>query len=103
MEYSNELHNSLRMDSNEIPPNSSIGNFKNQWLICLLDEIDRLQKLHEWIPVSERLPEVKKDTLFLCKFKDAQDNWKIDTKTFWAASGQFSGSCQIVYWMELPK
>jgi len=66
-------------------------------------EITRLQSEARWIPVEEKLPDVKKDTLFLCKFKDAQDNWKVDTKTFWAASSQFSGSCQIAYWMELPK
>ena len=93
MEYSKELHDKIIAHPTR---------FEYETLV-LLKEIDRLTKLHEWILVSERLPEVKKDTLFLCKFKDAQDNWKIDTKTFWAASGQFSGSCQIVYWMELPK
>jgi hypothetical protein len=97
MEYSKEYIKNAKRDA------LMSHNKSSDRLFNALCEIDRLNKLHEWIPVTERLPEVKKDTLFLCKFKDAQDNWKVDTKTFWAASSQFSGSCQIAYWMELPK
>jgi len=37
---------------------------------CLLDEISRLQKLHEWIPVSERLPEENDPVLTIYSARD---------------------------------
>jgi len=69
----------------------------------LNQEITRLQSLTRWIPVEEKLPDVKKDTLFLCQFRDAQGNWKVDTKTFWAESHMFSGSRKVEYWQPLPE
>jgi len=108
MEYTKELHNAIKgldfsADSIKIfVPGSGI--IRTQQLIpCLLAEITRLQSLTQWVRVEDRLPEVKKNTLFLCQFRDFQNNWKIDTRTFWADSKSFSGSCKVEYWTPLPE
>jgi hypothetical protein len=99
MEYSDLLHNEIEFyahkdDAFYIPSDKALA---------LLNEITRLQSEARWIPVSERLPEVKKDTLFLCAFKDFQDKWKVDTRTFWADSQLFSGAGEVTYWQPLPQ
>jgi hypothetical protein len=69
-------------------------------LFDALCEIERLQS--QWVSVTERLPEVKKDTLVLCQFRDFDDKWTVDTKTFWVSSRSFSGACKVEYWQPLP-
>jgi hypothetical protein len=91
MEYTKELHEQIERS---LPSEQT-------WI--LLSEIKRLQSLTQWVRVEDRLPEVKKNTLFLCQFRDFQNNWKIDTRTFWADSKSFSGSCKVEYWTPLPE
>jgi hypothetical protein len=65
-------------------------------------EITRLQSEARWIPVSDRLPELKTDDLVLCVIKnDMRGTW-VDTRTFWVASKLFSGSSQVTHWKYLP-
>jgi len=46
------------------------GYFHDFEVECLLKEIERLQKLHEWIPVSERLPEENDPVLTIYSARD---------------------------------
>ena len=100
MEYSKDLHDQYAKAIRQKAAGTiyiGVGELE-----AILSEITRLQSEARWIPVSERLPEVKKDTLFLCAFKDFQDKWKVDTRTFWVDSKYFSGSCKIEFYMPLP-
>lgn len=58
----------------------------------------------EWILSSERLPDVKEDTLFLCAiWSTIYNQYFVDTRTFWHVSQMFSGAFQVHYWMPLPE
>lgn len=64
MKYSKELHDSVRRNKDgKVTFVINEGGYFKQYNIAeiaqvLLDEIERLQEEHKWIPVSERLPEM---------------------------------------------
>jgi hypothetical protein len=111
MKYYPELLNIYKITLDEYDKRSPIPEgkmlilpFPAKEIRALVNEIDRLQKLHEWIPVEEKLPDVKKDTLVLCVtyYKHSDQNM-IDTRTFWADSQLFSGAGEVTYWQPLPQ
>jgi hypothetical protein len=88
----------------ELPQENMLGAhyFWSDCVAYLKAEITRLQSEARWIPVSERLPELKTDDLVLCVIKnDMRGTW-VDTRTFWVASKLFSGSSQVTHWKYLP-
>lgn len=67
-------------------------------VIALLDELERLQSENRWIPVSERLPDVKgeylcylKPDMFTCFFGDS-----------WDGNLAFRSVIQPTHWRPLP-
>jgi len=102
MEYSKELRDMLLR--NEV----GIGNFSiDNEIINLKDathiliaEIDRLQKLHEWIPVnSETMPEIDVDVLILTKAGNITIGWVCSVNGDWTDS---SDDVTVTHWQPLP-
>lgn len=59
------------------------------------------REAHRWIPVSERLPEVKKDTLFNCVIITPGYKPRAQTRTYWVDMG--FGDPHITHWQPLPQ
>ena len=68
MEYSKELHRQTQevFDSGEWNKNTEVISKLLHNIPVFLAEIDRLNKLTQWVPVSERLPECKKSVFVSC-------------------------------------
>ena len=99
MEYTDELFENYAKVVSRTPAGEiriGVGELE-----AFLREITRLQSEARWIPVSQ-LPEVKKDTLFLCAIRNEIKGVWSDTRTFWAESKRFSGSSDVTHWMPLP-
>jgi len=91
MEYSKELHEKLRK-------NPFDGIWEYNAIPCLLAEIDRLTKLTQWIPVSERLPEEEKNVLGTNTKSKAVDSCCY-ADGFWWQDGH---KVIVTYWIEFP-
>lgn len=66
---------------------------------ALQARIDALEAKLRWIPVSERLPEVRHDRLYLCWIDNGIREPYWDNRTWFAAWKQFSGD-GVTHWMD---
>lgn len=73
---------------------------QSQWLTRVIEEINTMPKVGEWIPVEEALP--KEDGWYLVQYdKPLFGNMLIDVVGY--DDRGFLGVCEVVAWQPLPK
>jgi len=99
MEYSELLRNEIEFYAHKDP----MFVYSSAKALALLAEIDRLNKLTQWIPVSERLPEVGEVVLW------SHPEWKRSKEGYLTATGRLKvwGGEYVRYskakWQPLPE
>jgi len=105
MEYTKELHKRMREQTQwkkAFPTQQNEG----AEVKCLLDEIDRLQSLTQWVPVTESQPEIGEVVLvckddyapIVCEYSDMYDYSR-------CGQGDFilhGDVIEATHWMPLP-
>jgi hypothetical protein len=68
----------------------------------LRDEIERLQEERRWIPVSERLPEVKGRYICSIMYKEEPKKIWVEQR-YWDGYGWDMYTSIVTHWMPLPE
>ena len=106
------------MESNVLKAVEEISGYTPDEMIAMYNDYERMAKECEacatlkeqtrWIPVSERLPEVKPKPLSAFatdngeQFLTCDDVGYIEITSFWAREKRFDNEC-VTYWMPLPE
>ena len=105
MEYYPELLNIYKITLDEYDKKCSMPEgkmlvlpFPAKEIRALVNEIDRLTKLHEWIPVTERLPEEDLPVLGTFAGKPAVDTCCYADGKWW----QVGHEILVTHWQPLP-
>lgn len=80
-------------------PSEFIDDYLKQmeWLI------NDQQKISEWIPCSERMPEIEEYILMSLKNLDVAIGFRSNTEDYWYYGGQYLSYDSVVAWMPLPE
>lgn len=69
--------------------------------ICKI--VHEQHKVNEWIPCSERLPEIEEYILMSFRNLDVAIGFRSNTENYWYYGGQYLTHDSVVAWMPLPE
>jgi hypothetical protein len=103
MKYNKELHDWVK-SNNVLCEHAGVATvtYTTAVITALLDEIERLQAERRWIPVSERLPEVKGRYICSIMYKEEPKKIWVEQR-YWDGYGWDMYTSIVTHWMPLPE